>query len=98
LLVSLSFPTRRSSDLFEGGKGEDYELVIGSHSFIDTFEDQLIGKNTGDEVEVNVTFPEDYQAADLAGKPALLKVVIKAIKTKERSEEHTSELQSRFDI
>lgn len=71
---------------FEGGKGENYELVIGSHSFIDTFEDQLVGKNVGEEVDVNVTFPEDYQAADLAGKPALFKVVIKAIKTKELPE------------
>ncbi|MCI6676210.1 MAG: trigger factor [Clostridiales bacterium] len=71
---------------FEGGKGENYELVIGSHSFIDTFEDQLVGKNVGEEVDVNVTFPEDYQAADLAGKPALFKVVIKAIKAKELPE------------
>lgn len=68
---------------FEGGKGEDYSLKIGSHSFIDNFEDQLIGKNTGDEVEVNVTFPEDYQAKELAGKPALFKVKIKEIKLKE---------------
>lgn len=71
---------------FEGGKGENYELVIGSHSFIDTFEDQLVGKNVGEELDVNVTFPEDYQAADLAGKPALFKVVIKAIKAKELPE------------
>ncbi len=68
---------------FEGGKGEDYSLTIGSHSFIDNFEDQLIGKNTGDEVEVNVTFPEEYQAKELAGKPALFKVKIKEIKLKE---------------
>lgn len=71
---------------FEGGKGENYELVIGSHSFIDTFEDQLIGKMTGDEVEVNVTFPEQYQAEDLAGQPALFKVKINAIKYKELPE------------
>ena len=68
---------------FEGGKGENHPLEIGSHTFIDTFEDQLIGKNTGDEVEVNVTFPEQYQAADLAGKPAVFKVKINEIKTKE---------------
>ena len=61
---------------FEGGKGENHPLEIGSHTFIDTFEDQLVGKNTGDEVEVNVTFPEKYQAADLAGKPATFKVKI----------------------
>ena len=71
---------------FEGGKGENHELEIGSHSFIDTFEDQLVGKNTGDEVDVNVTFPEEYQAADLAGKPALFKVKINAIKKKELPE------------
>ncbi len=71
---------------FEGGKGENHPLEIGSHSFIDTFEDQLIGKNTGDEVEVNVTFPEQYQAADLAGKPALFKVKINEIKAKELPE------------
>lgn len=71
---------------FKGGKGTDYELTIGSHSFIDTFEDQLIGKNAGDEVEVNVTFPEDYQAENLAGKPALFKVTVKSIKVKELPE------------
>ena len=68
---------------FEGGKAENQELVIGSHSFIDTFEDQLIGKNIGDDVEVNVTFPEEYHAKELAGKPALFKVAIKGIKVKE---------------
>ena len=68
---------------FEGGKGENHSLEIGSHSFIDTFEDQLVGKNVGDEVDVNVTFPEQYQAAELAGKPALFKVKINEIKTKE---------------
>ncbi|CVI73182.1 Trigger factor [Clostridiales bacterium CHKCI001] len=81
-IAVIDFTGSVDGEEFEGGKGEDYELVIGSHSFVDTFEDQLIGKNTGDEVDVNVTFPEDYQAANLAGKPALFKVVIKAIKTK----------------
>ena len=71
---------------FEGGKAEDYTLVIGSHSFIDTFEDQLIGKNIGEDVEVNVTFPAEYHAADLAGKPATFKVKIKEIKMKELPE------------
>ena len=68
---------------FQGGKGEDYSLVIGSHSFIDTFEDQLVGKNSGEEVEVNVTFPEEYHEASLKGKPALFKVTVKEIKKKE---------------
>ena len=71
---------------FEGGKGENHPLEIGSHSFIDTFEDQLIGKNVGDDVDVNVTFPEQYQAAELAGKPALFKVKIHEIKAKELPE------------
>lgn len=68
---------------FEGGKGTDYPLTIGSHSFIDNFEEQLIGAKIGKEVEVNVTFPENYQAAELAGKPATFKVTVKAIKVKE---------------
>ena len=71
---------------FEGGQGTDYALTIGSHSFIDTFEEQLIGKNIGDEVEVNVTFPEEYHAEELKGKPALFKVVVKEIKVKELPE------------
>ncbi len=71
---------------FEGGKGEDHPLVIGSHSFIDNFEEQLIGKNIGEELEVNVNFPENYQAAELAGKPAMFKVTIKEIKAKELPE------------
>ena len=65
---------------FEGGKAEDYPLTIGSHSFIDTFEEQLIGKNIGEECEVNVTFPTEYHAAELAGKPAMFKVTVKEIK------------------
>ena len=71
---------------FEGGKGENHPLEIGSHSFIDTFEDQLVGKNVGDELDVNVTFPEQYQAAELAGKPAVFKVKINEIKAKELPE------------
>jgi trigger factor len=70
-------------EAFEGGKGENYSLEIGSHSFIDNFEEQLIGKNAGDELDVNVTFPEQYQAENLAGKPAVFKVKIHEIKAKE---------------
>ncbi|MCI9136418.1 MAG: trigger factor [Lachnospiraceae bacterium] len=73
-------------EAFEGGKGENHSLVIGSHSFIDTFEEQLIGKNTGDDVEVNVTFPEDYHAPELSGKAAVFQVKINEIKTKELPE------------
>ena len=68
---------------FEGGKGENHSLVIGSHSFIEGFEEQLIGKNAGDELDVNVTFPEEYHAQELAGKPAVFKVKINEIKTEE---------------
>ena len=71
---------------FEGGKGENYPLTIGSHSFIDNFEEQLIGKNIGEEVEVNVTFPEDYHVDDLKGKPATFKVTVKEISAKELPE------------
>lgn len=71
---------------FAGGKGEDYKLVIGSHSFIDTFEEQLIGKNIGDETEVHVTFPAEYHAEELAGKPAVFKVTVKGITAKELPE------------
>ena len=84
---------------FEGGKAEDYPLTIGSHSFIDTFEEQLIGKKIGEECEVNVTFPEEYHASELAGKPAPFKVTVKEIKVKELPElndEFASEV-SEFD-
>lgn len=84
---------------FDGGAGSNYSLTIGSHSFIDTFEDQLIGKNVGDEVDVNVTFPEDYHAEELKGKPALFKVNIKEVKVKELpdlDDEFASEV-SEFD-
>ena len=68
---------------FPGGEGKDHELEIGSHSFIDNFEDQLIGKSVGEHVVVNVTFPADYHAEQFAGKPARFEVDIKEIKKKE---------------
>ncbi len=71
---------------FDGGKGENYPLTIGSHSFIDNFEDQIIGMNIGDEKEINVTFPEDYHAENLKGKPATFKVSVKEIKEKQLPE------------
>lgn len=71
---------------FEGGKGEDYPLTIGSHSFIDTFEEQLIGKSIGEACEVNVTFPNEYHSTELAGKPAMFKVTVKEVKRKELPE------------
>lgn len=71
---------------FDGGEAEDYPLTIGSHSFIDTFEEQLIGKNIGETCEVKVTFPIEYHAKNLAGKPAVFSVTIKEIKKKELPE------------
>ena len=71
---------------FEGGKGEDYPLTIGSGAFIPGFEDQLVGAEIGKEVEVNVTFPENYQAEELKGKDAVFKCTVKEIKEKELPE------------
>ena len=71
---------------FAGGKGENHELVIGSNTFIPGFEDQIIGANTGDEIDVNVTFPEEYHAEELKGKAAVFKVKVNQIKFKELPE------------
>lgn len=71
---------------FEGGKGENFDLTIGSGQFIPGFEDQLLGKNVGDDVEVKVTFPDEYHAEDLAGKDAVFKVKINSLKVKELPE------------
>lgn len=73
-------------EAFDGGQAENYSLKIGSGSFIPGFEEQLIGKNAGEEVELNVTFPENYHADDLAGKDATFKVKINEIKTRELPE------------
>ncbi|MDU0939098.1 MAG: trigger factor [Clostridiales bacterium] len=71
---------------FEGGTGRDYPLTIGSHTFIDTFEDQLIGMNIGDEKDVKVKFPDEYHASALKGKDAVFKVTVKEIKVRELPE------------
>ena len=71
---------------FDGGKSENYPLTLGSHAFIEGFEDQIVGHKAGDEFDVNVTFPEEYHAKALAGKPATFKVVLKEIKRKELPE------------
>ncbi|MGL6173360.1 MAG: trigger factor [Cellulosilyticaceae bacterium] len=84
--VTIDFEGFVDGVAFEGGKGEDYPLVIGSKSFIEGFEEQLIGKNVGEEVEVNVTFPAEYHAENLAGQPAMFKVQVKEIKAKELPE------------
>ena len=84
---------------FEGGKGEDYPLQIGSGSFIPGFEDQLVGAKIGEEKEVNVTFPEEYHSKDLAGKAAMFKCTIKSIKRKELPEinDELAKKVSKFD-
>ena len=84
--VTIDFDGYVDGEQFEGGYAEDYPLTIGSHSFIDTFEDQLVGKNIGEDVEVQVTFPEEYHEKSLAGKPAMFKVKIEEIKKKEYPE------------
>ena len=94
-IATIDFEGFVDGKAFDGGKGENYDLTIGSHSFIDNFEDQLVGKKVGDDVEVNVTFPEDYQAKELAGKKALFKVQVKEIKEKvlpELDDEFASEV------
>lgn len=85
-MVTIDFDGYVDGKRFEGGKSEDYPLTIGSHTFIDTFEDQLIGKKTGEECEVNVTFPAEYHVEELKNKPALFKVTVKEIQKKELPE------------
>ena len=84
--VTLDFEGFVDGEAFDGGKGTDYPLTIGSGSFIPGFEEQLVGVNIGEEKEVNVTFPEDYHAEDLKGKAAVFKCTVKAIKVKELPE------------
>lgn len=78
--VTLDFDGYVDGKQFDGGKAENYQLQIGSHSFIDTFEDQLVGLNIGDKKDVEVTFPAEYHEKSLAGKPATFKCVIKNIR------------------
>ncbi|KXZ40363.1 trigger factor [Alkalithermobacter thermoalcaliphilus JW-YL-7 = DSM 7308] len=82
-MVCIDFKGFVDGEAFEGGTAENYNLVIGSKTFIPGFEEQLIGANVSDEVDVNVTFPEEYHAENLAGKDALFKVTIKEIKEKQ---------------
>ena len=80
--INLNFEGFVDGVAFEGGKGEDYPLTIGSGAFIPGFEEQLIGAEIGKEIEVNVTFPENYQSEELAGKPAVFKCTVLKIKEK----------------
>lgn len=97
--VTINYEGFMDDVAFEGGKGENHKLTLGSHSFIDTFEDQIVGKNIGDKFDVNVTFPEEYHAPELAGKPAVFKVEligINAIELPELDDEFAEEVSS-FD-
>lgn len=78
----IDFEGFKDGEAFEGGKGENYSLVLGSNTFIPGFEDQVIGMKKGEEKEINVTFPEDYHSEELAGQPAVFKVKVNDIKRK----------------
>jgi len=84
--VNIDYAGTIDGKAFDGGTAQGYDLKIGSHSFIDNFEEQLIGHSIGEELDVNVTFPENYHAADLAGKPAVFGVKINSIKAEELPE------------
>ncbi len=84
--VTIDFTGSIDGKEFDGGKAENFRLELGSHSFIDNFEDQIVGMKVNDEKDINVTFPEDYHAEDLKGKPAVFKIVLHKIETKELPE------------
>ena len=85
-VTNINFEGFIDGEAFDGGKAEGFDLTLGSKSFIDTFEDQIIGHKKGDEFVVNVTFPEEYHAENLKGKPAVFKVKVNSIKRKEEAE------------
>ena len=85
-VANINFEGFIDGEAFDGGKAEGFDLTLGSKSFIDTFEDQIIGHKKGDEFDVNVTFPEEYHAESLKGKPAVFKVKVNSIKRKEEAE------------
>ena len=85
-VTNINFEGFVDGEAFNGGKAEGFDLTLGSKNFIDTFEDQIIGHKKGDEFDVNVTFPEEYHAENLKGKPAVFKVKVNSIKRKEEAE------------
>lgn len=85
-IVNIDYSGSVDGEVFDGGTAKGQDLEIGSHSFIDNFEEQIIGKNIGDEFDVNVTFPEDYHEKSLAGKPAVFKVKLNGIKENQMPE------------
>ena len=98
-IVNIDFDGYCDGVPFDGGKAEGHELTLGSKSFIEGFEDQIVGKNIGDEFDVNVTFPEDYHAKELAAKPAVFKVKLNSIKVKElpAADDELATMASEFD-
>lgn len=103
-IAVIDFKGYVDGEAFQGGEGNDYSLEIGSKTFIDTFEEQLVGAKVNDKVEVNVTFPENYGKEELNGKPAKFEVTIKEIKVKELPElddefaKETSEFETMADL
>ena len=81
--VNINYEGLKDGIPFDGGTAEDHDLKLGSNSFIPGFEDQLIGTNPGDEVDVELSFPEEYHAAELAGQPVVFKVRVNSIKEEE---------------
>ena len=96
--VKIDFLGKLKGEPFEGGKAEGYELELGSKSFIDNFEDQLIGKKAGDEVEVKVSFPKNYHKKELAGQPAVFEVKVHKVSTAEMPELNDQFLKDNFNI
>lgn len=85
-ILSINFTGYVDDEPFEGGEAEEYDLTLGTKTFIDTFEEQLVGHSAGDDVDVHVTFPADYGNEDLKGKPALFKVEVLEVQAKELPE------------
>ncbi|MDR2527340.1 MAG: trigger factor [Rickettsiales bacterium] len=96
--VKIDFLGKINGEAFEGGKSENYDLILGSKSFIDTFEEQLVDKKSGDEVTVKVKFPENYNKKELAGKNAVFEVKIKSVSAPEFPELTDDYLKNNFNI
>jgi len=96
--VRIDFLGKLNGEPFDGGKAEGYNLELGSKSFIDTFEDQLIGKKAGDEVDVKVTFPKDYHKKELAGQPAVFEVKVLSVSTPELPELTDEFVKENFNV
>lgn len=98
-IANIDFDGYTDGKRFDGGKAEGHELTLGSHEFIEGFEDQIVGHEIGDEFDVNVTFPEEYHAKELAGKPAVFKVKLNSLKLKElpAADDELATMASEFD-